>query len=67
MLVRSGLEQADKLGVDAMVTGMGIAAVSLYKKQGFELLWDLEQSLEPWGFDDVYYTAVLVRRPANRE
>ncbi|KAI9146846.1 Heterokaryon incompatibility protein [Paramyrothecium foliicola] len=65
MLVKSGLEQADRLGIDVMVTAMGYAATNLYKKHGFQLHWDLEQSLKPWGHDDVYYTAILTRHPSN--
>jgi hypothetical protein len=67
MLVRSGLEQADKLGIDAMVMAMGEAAAILYQKCGFKLEWSLEQSLKPWGHDDVYYTAVLTRRLEERD
>lgn len=62
MLVKSGLEQADKLGLDVLVIAMGYAATALYKKLGFEMVWDLEQTLKPWGHDDVYYTAILIRR-----
>jgi hypothetical protein len=62
MLVKSGLEQADKLGLDVLVIAMGYAATALYKKLGFEMVWDLEQTLKPWGYDDVYYTAILIRR-----
>lgn len=67
MLVKSGLEQADKLGIDAMVTAMGQVATKVYQKCGFVLEWDLEQSLKPWGHDDVYYTAILTRKPQQRD
>jgi ribosomal protein S18 acetylase RimI-like enzyme len=62
MLVRSGMAQADRLGVDIMVTAMGEAATGLYKKLGFEQVWELSQSLQPFGHEDVYYTAILLRR-----
>lgn len=65
MLVKSGLEQADKLGIETMVTAMGTISTHLYKKLGFEMHWDLEQSLKPWGHDDVYYTAILTRKPVS--
>lgn len=65
MLLKSGIEQADKLGLDLLVIAMGEAATNLYKKHGFELKWDLTQSLKPWGHDDVYYTAILTKPPSQ--
>jgi hypothetical protein len=67
MLIKSGLDLADQLGIHVMVTAMGEVATNLYKKFGFKLQWDLEQSLKPWGHDDVYYTAILIRDPVERK
>ncbi|KAI9170758.1 Kinase binding protein [Paramyrothecium foliicola] len=64
-LANAGIEQADKLGLEMFVLAKGYASTNLYKKHGFELLWELSQSLKQWGHEDVCYTAILIKQPVK--
>ena len=63
LLVKSGIEQANKLGLEIFLVAMGFNALGMYKKLGFELLDQNSQDLSPGGFDDVYDTFILVKQP----
>jgi GNAT superfamily N-acetyltransferase len=67
MLVKSGIEQADKLGLKIYLMAKSRDATAFYVKNGFDLEWDLSQSLGRWGYDEDCYTAILIRRPAKKE
>ncbi|KAJ5280179.1 hypothetical protein N7478_005551 [Penicillium angulare] len=62
-LVESGIEQANKLGLEIFLVAMGTSALGMYKKLGFEFLDQDIQDLNPWGFDDVYDTYILLKQP----
>lgn len=64
MLVKSGIEQADKLGLDIFLVAMGGNALGMYKQHGFEQLDGLVQDLKPWGAEGVYETYILVKHPS---
>ncbi|RGP65693.1 acetyltransferase gnat family domain-containing [Fusarium longipes] len=65
MLIRSGLEVADQLGVDVLVVAMGRHAQGLYSKHGFETLDERSQSMSKFGVDELYETFVMMRRAKN--
>lgn len=65
MLVRSGIEVADRLGLDILLVAMGRGACDLYRKLGFELLEQRSQDLNPYGADDLYETFFLRKRPSQ--
>ncbi|CAM1508899.1 Fc.00g026380.m01.CDS01 [Cosmosporella sp. VM-42] len=65
MLVKSGIHQADELGVDIYLVAMGANAADVYKKHQFELLDSCFQDLEPWGASGIYETHVLVKHPSK--
>jgi hypothetical protein len=62
MLVRSGLEVADQLGIDVLVVAMGRRGQGLYSKHGFEILDEKSQSMSKFGVDELYETFVMMRR-----
>ncbi|KAJ5107835.1 hypothetical protein N7456_004510 [Penicillium angulare] len=62
-LVESGIEQANKLGLEIFLVAMGKNALGMYRKLGFEFLEQDIQDLSPWGFDDVYDTYILLKQP----
>ena len=65
MLVRSGIEQANKMSIDIFLVAMGRKALGMYKKHGFELLDTSSQSLNPWGADELYETFVLIKHASK--
>jgi hypothetical protein len=62
MLVGSGVDQARRLGLDILLVAIGANAKGTYLKHGFELCEELSQSLQPWGEQDTYDTAIMVWR-----
>lgn len=62
-LVQSGIEQANKLGLEIFLVAMGTNALTMYQKYGFELIDQLSQDLRPWGFEDSYDTFILIKQP----
>lgn len=62
MLVQSGIEVADKLGLDIFLVAMGRGAVAMYQKNGFDVLDEDIQNLNKWGFEGLYET-FSVHRP----
>ncbi|CAF3540079.1 unnamed protein product [Fusarium graminearum] len=65
MLVRSGLEVADQLGIDVLVVATGRRGQGLYSKHGFEILDEKSQSMSKFGVDEMYETFVMMR-PAQK-
>jgi hypothetical protein len=65
MLVQSGVEEANALGLDVYLVAMGANATGLYKKHGFEVLDSLSQDLARWGVEGTYDTCVLIKHPAS--
>ncbi|KAK3192055.1 hypothetical protein K4F52_001682 [Lecanicillium sp. MT-2017a] len=61
MLVQAGLREADRLKMDACLVAMGLSAVSLYKKLGFEVKAEKQLNLEPYR-QSIYYTFWVVRK-----
>ncbi|KAH7173427.1 acyl-CoA N-acyltransferase [Fusarium flagelliforme] len=62
MLVKSGLEAADQLGIDVLVVATGRRGQKLYSKHGFEILEEKSQSMAKFGVDELYETFVMIRR-----
>lgn len=62
MLLQSGIEVADKLGVDIFLVAMGKGAVAMYEKNGFETLDESIQNLDQWGGVGLYDTYSVIRR-----
>ncbi|KAM0348711.1 hypothetical protein ACHAPU_004150 [Fusarium lateritium] len=62
ILVQSGLEEVDKLGLDVMVIAMGRRGLGLYRKYGFEVLEEKSESMIALGVDELYETFYLVRQ-----
>lgn len=67
MLVQSGIEVADELGVDILIFAMGSSALGLYLKAGFEVLEKESQDLEPYGEKGVYETYYLIRKASKED
>lgn len=67
MLMASGKEQADKLGMAIFLVAMGSNAAGMYKKNGFEILEKNVQSLKEWGGEeeDLYETFSTIRHPST--
>ncbi|KAK1245469.1 hypothetical protein MKX08_005098 [Trichoderma sp. CBMAI-0020] len=63
MLVKSGVEQGDQLGLDLYMMAMGQKAVDMYTKLGFEELDSLKQDMAQWGRQGSYDTWILVKHP----
>ncbi|KAF7548706.1 hypothetical protein G7Z17_g6888 [Cylindrodendrum hubeiense] len=62
MLVQSGVEVANRLGLDIYLVAMGRGALGMYLKAGFEVLDELTQDLKPFGANTTYDTFYLVKR-----
>ncbi|KAG5662147.1 hypothetical protein KAF25_004386 [Fusarium avenaceum] len=62
ILVKSGLEEVDKLGLDATVIAMGRRGMGLYRKYGFEIVEEKSESMSALGVDDLYETFYMIRR-----
>lgn len=62
MLVRSGLEAADQLGIDVLVLATGRRGQGLYSKHGFKVLEENIQSMSKFGVDELYETFVMIRQ-----
>ncbi|KPM34331.1 hypothetical protein AK830_g12240 [Neonectria ditissima] len=62
MLVRSGIETANSLGLDIYLVAMGRGPHDLYRKAGFEMLEEKSLSLKGYGADEVYETFYMVKR-----
>jgi ribosomal protein S18 acetylase RimI-like enzyme len=62
-LVESGIQQANKLGLEIFLVAMGGNALAMYQKYGFKLIDQNSQDLRPWGFDDSYDTYILIKQP----
>ncbi|KJZ70378.1 hypothetical protein HIM_10222 [Hirsutella minnesotensis 3608] len=67
MLVQSGIRQADVLGLDISLVAIGGRALAMYTRNGFELMGQCLQDLEPWGVEGFYNTYFLVRHAANTD
>ena len=65
MLLKSGIDIADKLGLDILTVCAGHEALGLFQKHGFELLEEAAQNLNKWGLDDRRHTYVLVKHPSK--
>lgn len=63
MLVKSGVEQGNQLGVYLYLIAMGQKAVDMYVKHGFEELDSLKQDMIKWGREGSYDTWILVKQP----
>ena len=66
MLIKSGVDVAERLGVPAALVAMGGKALATYQKHGFEIVEELHQDLRPYGADDSYDTYIMVRPVAPR-
>ena len=66
MLVKSGLNAADQLGIDVLVVATGRRGQKLYSKHGFEILEEKSQSMSKFGVDELYETFVMIRRAKQR-
>ncbi|KAF4994097.1 hypothetical protein FGRMN_6012 [Fusarium graminum] len=66
ILVKSGLVEADKLGLDVMVVAMGRRGLGLYRKHGFEVLEERSESMIALGVDELYETFYLVRQAGEQ-
>ncbi|KIL88804.1 hypothetical protein FAVG1_08053 [Fusarium avenaceum] len=62
ILVKSGLEEVDKLGLDATVIAMGRRGMGLYRKYGFEIVEEKSESMSALGVDELYETFFMIRR-----
>ncbi|KAH7141744.1 hypothetical protein EDB81DRAFT_797567 [Dactylonectria macrodidyma] len=65
MLVQSGVEVANSLGLDIYLVAMGRNALGMYLKAGFEILDENTQDLSPYGANEAYYTFYLVKRASS--
>lgn len=66
MLVKSGVEQGNQLGIDLYMMAMGQKAVDMYTRQGFEELDSLKQDMAQWGREGSYDTWILVKHPETK-
>lgn len=64
MLVRSGIEKAQSLGMSIYLVAMGRNALGMYQRLGFELLEESIQELKQWGGQGLYETFVVIKRPS---
>lgn len=64
MLVQSGVEMANGLGLDIFLVAMGRKALGMYLKAGFELLGEASHDLTPYGANETYETFYVVKRAA---
>lgn len=64
MLVQSGVEMANALGLDIFLVAMGRKALGMYLKAGFELLDEASHDLTPYGANESYETFYVVKRAA---
>ncbi|KAH7015009.1 hypothetical protein EDB80DRAFT_706850 [Ilyonectria destructans] len=64
MLVQSGVEMAQSLGLDIFLVAMGRKALGMYLKAGFELLDEASHDLTPYGANESYETFYVVKRAA---
>lgn len=62
MLVRSGIQQSNRLGMSVYLVAMGRKALGMYQRLGFELLEESIQELSKWGGRGLYETFVLIKR-----
>ncbi|KAL6854729.1 hypothetical protein ACO1O0_005854 [Amphichorda felina] len=62
MLVRSGIQQSNRLGMSVYLVAMGRKALGMYQRLGFELLEESVQELSKWGGRGLYETFVLIKR-----
>ncbi|KAM0261902.1 hypothetical protein ACHAPA_009528 [Fusarium lateritium] len=65
VLVKSGLEEADKLGLDVVVVATGRRGMGLYRKHGFEIIEEKSESMIALGVDELYDTFYMIRRAAK--
>lgn len=66
MLVKSGIQAANELGLDIYLVAMGKKALDMYLKLGFNLLAQDCQDLRPYGADGIYDTYILVKHTAGQ-
>ena len=65
MLIKSGVEAGDRMGIDIYLVAMGQKAADMYLKQGFDLREEHSIDLRPWGEEATYDTFILVRHAAQ--
>lgn len=67
MLVKSGVEQADKMGIDIYLVATARNALGMYEKNGFEVLEESIQSLKQWGGaeDEFFETFCVIKHPSS--
>lgn len=61
MLTQSGIDEAQKLGLDVFLVATSSRAPGMYQKVGFEILDHHSQSLAPYGSDQPYETFCMMR------
>lgn len=61
MLVKSGCQRADEMGLPIILQASS-AAAGLYRKNGFELVEETELDLRPWGFEYTEIRCGMMRR-----
>lgn len=62
MLMQEGMQEAERLKLDIFLLATSAVSLAMYKKLGFEYLDGSEQSLKPWGYDEMFHAHYLIKR-----